>query len=565
MTEPTVIALNDVPTDERGDRVVSLLPTLRADGVYPLRVELRPLGGGSAVAGFVTHLMRVPAALETDALSVAAVLPVHAPPGVRPDGSVAIDDGRAEQLADLATSLLGHADVPLTLNPTPETIEALGASPRNEDAATLAALVRSSDGRQLLGGPFVPTNLTSMIAAGLDEESAGQLTRGTEVLRRRFGVEPTTATRPVDERLSDEALAHLQTTQQVTRLVVPEALLQPATRNLTLTGTFGMESRRGPVAAAMADAALSNHFDEADGVLGAQHLLADLAVLYNDQPDVARRGVVVAPSRSWAPTQAFLDTFLAGMAASPVLAPVTVDGLFDAVAAATTGTGTRAVPLVRRIGDPPAGTAVAPPLPGNAIRASRNRIDAFASAVEPGAPEGQAVLDRLDRTLLSAQSGDLRVRDRAAYLDGVDEQVDNQLRGIAMPTKRSITLTAREGEIPVTVTSRLGYPVRVVLEVQSDALDFPDGDSQELSLVRENTTSQFAVRAKSSGSFPIKVRIVTPSGGEEIRSSTFTVRSTAISGVGTTLSVGAGLFLVVWWANHLRGRRSKRLVPAGPG
>jgi hypothetical protein len=131
-----------------------------------------------------------------------------------------------------------------------------------------------------------------------------------------------------------------------------------------------------------------------------------------------------------------------------------------------------------------------------------------------------------------------------------------------MPEDRSITLTAREGDIPVTITSRLGYPVRVVLQVSGRPVEFPDGTSQELELRRENTTSRFAVRAPSSGSFPIRIRLTTPAGDLTVASSRFTVRSTAISGVGTALSIGAALFLVVWWGNHLRGRRSKRLVPA---
>jgi hypothetical protein len=41
------------------------------------------------------------------------------------------------------------------------------------------------------------------------------------------------------------------------------------------------------------------------------------------------------------------------------------------------------------------------------------------------------------------------------------------------------------------------------------------------------------------------------------------VRSTAISGVGFLLSIGAGLFLAIWWARHWRStRRSRHLVPA---
>ena len=562
--EIQVAAVPDLALDEDGHRVVSFTPTspARADGVYPVRVDVRPLGGGNAVAGFVTHLVHVPPALEGDELKVAAILPVHAPPAARADGSVAIDDRRAELLADLAGALDATPGVPLTLAPTPETIEALGLSPREQDRDTLATLVATLPSRQLLGGSYVPTNLTSMLTAGLEEEVAGQLTRGIEVLRGRFGVEPTTATRLIDERLDDDALAALQTTQSVTKLVVPEALLEPVVRNTTLTETFGMESRQGPIAAVMADSALAAHLDEADPVLAAQHLLADLAQLYNDQPVDTRRGVVVAPGRTWEPSTELVETFLSQLAASPILDGVGIDQLFDSVDAAVTGTGTRATPLVRRIAAPAGGAPLAPTLPGPAIREARQRIDAFASAVDPAAAAARAVLDRLDRTLLAVPSADLRVRDRTRYLAGIDEQIDDEIAGIAMPQDRSITLTAREGDIPVTITSRLGYPMRVALRVSGAPLEFPDGDVHDLELVRENTTSQFAVRAPSSGSFPIRVQLLTPEGGELLAESRFTVRSTAISGVGTALSIGAGLFLIVWWGNHLRGRRSKKLVPA---
>jgi len=44
-----------------------------------------------------------------------------------------------------------------------------------------------------------------------------------------------------------------------------------------------------------------------------------------------------------------------------------------------------------------------------------------------------------------------------------------------------------------------------------------------------------------------------------IARTTFTVQSTALSGVGVFLSVGAGLFLVVWWSRHAwKARRAAR-------
>jgi hypothetical protein len=450
----------------------------------------------------------------------------------------------------------------LTLAPTPETIEALAASPRAADVTTLGDLVTGTAGRQVVGGHFVPTNLTTMIAAGLDEESAGQINRGTEVLRTHLGVEPATSVRLIDERLSDAALVHLQGTQDVAQLVVPESFLEPITRNTTLTSTFTLESPRGAVTAAMADSALGAHFGEDDPVLGAQHLLADLAQLYNDDPTVTRRGVVVSPTRTWRPRAEFIDALLRGLGESPILAPVDLAGFFAGVDPATTGPRTRPAPLVRRIAPAPAEAPSAPSLPGDAIRALRRDLDAFSSAVDPTAEAGQEVLTRLDRTLLVVPSVDLRVQERTGYLSGVREQLEAEMAGVAMPQNRSITLTAREGDIPVTVTSRLGYPLRVVARLSGAPFEFPEGNEHTLELVRENTTSSFAVRAPSSGSFQIKVELLTPEGGLKMTESRFTVRSTAISGVGTALSIGALLFLVVWWGNHLRGRRSKRLVPA---
>lgn len=552
------LPLAALPATDDGARVVSFTPTVRTSGVYPVQVELRPIGAraGRPVDSFLTHLVHVPAELPGDQLAVGLVLPVHAPPAVQPDGGVAIDDARAEQLAELADTIAGQPAVGLTIAATPETVEALAASPRDEDRSTMTTLAQGLGPRQLLGGPYVPTNVTSVLQAGLRDESAAQLNRGTATLRRLFERQPTTDTRIVDERLTEDAIAFLQGEQQVRRLVIPESLLESVPRRTTLTNTFEIEGRGERVSAAMADAGLTAHFNDRHHVLGAQRLLADLAVLYNDDPSTSRRGVVIHPPRTWDPSSAFAETLLAGLAASPILQSVTLDQLFDSVMPATSGTRARVTPLLRSFSAPPPGSPVAPSLPASAIRSARRQVEAFASAVEPSNP----VLDRLDRTVLTASSIDLRPRLRTRYLEGLRDQLDAEVSKIAMPQARSITLTAREGEIPVTITSNVGYPLRAVLRVESDTLEFPDGATQTLDLVRRNTTSQFTVRAQASGSFPLRVRLESPE-GLVLAQSVFTVRSTAVSGVGTALSIGAALFLLVWWGNHLRGRRSRRLVP----
>lgn len=548
----------DLAVEGDGDRILTFTPSMRVSGVYPVRIQLRRVGGNggsgsNAIDTLTTYLVHVPSELEGDKLRVALILPAHAPPAVQPSGEVAIDDARAEQLARLAQALEANPGAALSLAATPETAEALAASPRDEDRATLAALSRAVDQRQLLGGPYVPTNLTSVLQAGLEGESAAQITRGTETLRALFGREPSNEIRLVDERLTADAVDFLQSEQSVRRLVVIEALLQPVVRRTTLTNTFEMEGRRDRMAAAVIDAGLSAHFTGTNGALAAQRLLADLAVIYNDDPPAERRGVVVAPPRTWRPSAEFVTSLLVGLESSPILDSVTVGRFFDTVEIATTGSGRREVPLVRSIAPPPAGASIAPSLPGTTIERTRRRVHAFASALEATNP----ILDRLDRMILVSQSIDLRNQERMRYLEGATEQVKSEVSKIEMPEHRSITLTAREGDLPVTITNTLGYPVRAVLRVVSDTLEFPDGAAQNLDLVRENTTSQFTVRAQSSGSFPLRVRLETPE-GLLLAESRFTVRSTAISGVGTALSAGAGLFLLVWWGNHFRVRRSRR-------
>lgn len=572
LAEVPATAWLDLPPDPGGGRTFSFVPELSGEGVHPVRVELRPAAGGPALDSFVTFLLNTVAPTVGTPLAVATILPLHAPPAIQPDGRIAIDDERAEELATLARSLDDHPDVGLTLAATPDSVEALSLSPREQDQATLESFVRALRHRQLLGSPYVPTNLTAMLEAGLQGEAATQLATGTDILRRIFGVDPTLTTRLVDERLSDQGLAYLQA-QGVNRSVVPEGLLEPVVRNTTLAETFELEPRVGPpptagddkrVRAAVADRGFASHFDEQNPPLAAHTLLADLTVVYLDNPG-SPRGVVVSPGRGWAPSGAFADVLLAGLASSPVLEGVTLEELFETVPlavdeAAAGSRGARGAgndrDLVRRISPPP-GNAAGTTLPGGEIRGVRRRLEAFASALEPGNP----VISRMNLTLLASQSGDLRRRSRTRYLMGVREQIDLELTGISMPQNRSITLTAREGEIPVTITSTLGYPVRAVLRIESDTLDFPEGAARELTLSRRNTTLPIMVRGQASGSFPLRVRLETPTGGVMLASSRFTVRSTAVSGVGTALSAGAALFLLIWWGNHLRARRSRRLVP----
>jgi hypothetical protein len=171
--------------------------------------------------------------------------------------------------------------------------------------------------------------------------------------------------------------------------------------------------------------------------------------------------------------------------------------------------------------------------------------------------------DQLSARLLVSQSVDLRSSRRAAYLDAVNTTIKDQMARIKLPTGRTITLTAREGEIPISFRNETGYPVHVKVRIESDKLIVRDRDRiRPLDLARLNTTARFSVKARTSGDTGLNIVVESPDGSLPIANTLLTVRSTAASGVGIVLSAGAALFLVVWWGRDFRrGRRARRLVP----
>lgn len=526
---------------------------LSAEGVYPVRVELREAGGGDTLAGLVTHLVYTsPPQPGGQALKAALVLPVHAELALQPDGRRSMLRRDAAALDALARSLEARPGVPVTLLPTPETLAALDASARPEDRETLAALRRSLPGREVAASTYVPVSLPAFDRPGLAAEAAIQLDRGSEVIERTLGRRPGPRTWVAEDRLDERSVVRLRQ-QQLDRFVLPEPAFEPVDRSVTLAQPFELETRavRRPSAVA-GDRALAAHFGpSADPVLAAHRLLADLAVVYQDHPSRAR-GVVVVVPRAWRANKAFLDTVLAGLSTATILTASTVDTVFADVPTAVTARG---APLVRRLA-PPEDLAE---LPASEVQAARRQLVAFATMLAPENP----LDDAIEELLLVAQGGDLRPRRRDAYLQGVESAIRAQTSAVRVPDHRSITLTARTGEIPVTVLSAAGYPLNVEIRVASDKLDFPRGAVRAVGLDRRSTTERFSVRARTSGSFPLRVSLVSPDGALVLGTSRFTVRSTAASGVGVVLSAGAGTFLLLWWARHLvRGRRNRRLVPA---
>jgi uncharacterized protein DUF6049 len=571
MTDSALVALQPVmlsslPPETNGDVVLSipirdpslprdpsrvLLPP--RDGVYPLRVELRDRLTGALVDHFVTHLLSTPEVHTTPKLGLALVLPVDFGPVLQPDGSRPLPDD--DTLTTTAQAVDAIRSTPFALAPTPETVTALAGANEPKAKALLASLKGAAGDRAVLAGPYVPANLAGMQASGLDGEVASQMGRGLATLTDTLGARLDSRTWLAEGAL-DPAFVDVLAGWGYDRVVTGDELLAPIpNQQLTLTRPFVLTGRQTRVQAAAADTGLAAHFGTGGNqALLAYQMLADLAVVYLDRPgDDARRGVAAVAPRGWKPNRQFLDVLTVGLASSPILEPVSLDTLFGTVPNARDDTG--GVMVRKPATTPPGGVAEV----AADLRTARRQLESLGSVLGSGNTTSAVIEERL----LLAESADLKTRrQRDAYIESANKLVTDQLDQIHMPEGRSITLTARTGEIPVTFQNNTGKPVRVIVKIESDKLDFPRGTTETLELNRLNTTERFPVVARTSGAFPIRITLESPDGGLVVGRARITVRSTAASGASLVVALGAATFLAVWWGrNAMKGRRAKRLVP----
>ena len=554
-------ALADLPAAPDGSRRASLAlaeaggRTVDTPGVYP--VEVAALGADGAVLDqLVTDLVvRPPASDANPPLSVAVLAHFGAGTSRSPD---------PEEATALATALSGAADVRATLAVSPALLHDLTTSTDPVDVALVAALRSAAADHPVLTLPYVATSPDALTKARLADELPRQLDAGTGVLREALGVTPDQTTWLAGSDLGGDGLRLLSALGIHGALVAPsqvervlDGVLSPA-RPFVLAppkqGTRRPAGPADPVQALLTDARLHDVLaaDE-EPALVAAHAVAELAMLWFEQPGTRRSVVLpVDPSIDGTAVQRVLEA----LRSTELFRAVGVDDAFD-VAAPLEAAGD---PLRRSLApkgdsDLPAGVAAG-------IRSLRSTRASLAGMVG----DDPSILAPVDDHLLRAMATGLSSAGRRREITEGRAAVASIVDKISTPDAVTITLTARDGTVPLTIRNDTGGPLEVRLRFSSAKLELPEGDTRTVTLTEQTTRLDIAVRTRTSGAFPFAVDITTPDGSVKLASTRYSVRSTAVSGVGLLLSIGAGLFLVIWWARHWREhRRSTKLVTDPPG
>lgn len=523
-------------------------------GVHPVVISLVD-DAGAVLDEIRTPLVRLGTEDDPwDAPRLAVVLDAGAPPTLQPDGTRALPAAALERLGRVARLLGDHPDLDLTVAAVPDTVDALAASDEPAAAAVLDAL----RGREALAMPYLPMPVRSLVDVGLGQLVPPYTERGATVLTDLVDARLRTDTWESAAAVGDgggrllDGLGYRQVLVPAPEPGADDGDDEPAP--LADSGPRPVEGT-GPLRGVVVDPRLSAELaSPLGGDADAAHVALARLLLRpvegdpsaddadEDDPDDpdASTTVVVRPG----PLPA--DSTAAGLLAllDDPAAPVQVGGL-DLV----DDDADPASEPVEWDGDHPDLTDLAP-----RVRAATTQIDTFANML--GGRSARA--DELRLQVATGVAATASAATRDAAITTVEQALGLSFAAIRLGGQTDLNLTSRTGTLPVTIENGNPFPVDVVVRLRSDRLAFPEGGRVPVTVTEDILRIDVPVQALATGSVPVFVELWTPDEQVRIAARQLNVRSTAVSGVGLVISLGALVVLVVWWARTWRTTRRDR-------
>ncbi len=463
---------------------------------------------------------------------------------------------------------------------------ATGRTPEPAADAWLVSLhaAAAAAGVSVSALPYADTDLDALTGAGAQAQAVSVLTGSATRLARQLGRAGTVAPDPGVPPAGSATRATLDALAAAgVRTVVLDSTTLPAHATLTPGAAAVLDATGGPVGGVVADPGLQAQLVAADDPtatgqpgaapptrLAVQRLVATLAAITLEEPNaVPTRGVVLLAPRTWSASPGYAALLVQELALDRWVVPVTPRGA--ATGALPDPSRGRRLPRV----DPSA-------LPAADVRAAaavRARIatlrDLLGNAARPAAAAALAppmVLDdALASTLGAAARGDPATA--VGLRSAVRAAVDGQLRLVTLGYSRSVLITGSGGRLSVQVTNSLPMPVRLQVRVESagsrlgaasQRFDVPAGVVGRPA--RQQVT--IPVTSRTSGRFPVVLRLLTPDGSPIAAPGQILVRSQDYGAAAIGITAGALFVLAVALATRgiraLRRRRAPRPLGGTP-
>ena len=543
-------------TGDKGPTRAAILET-PGPGLYPVTVSL--LRDGELLAAHLTMIEYSPSIGATDwlgpiGLSVLAAIPEPDPATI----TSALVSTRNQ--IDLLGLLAERADVPLTVAIPPSL--AVRVAEGDPGLGTTAPLLPGLlAGDELVALPRLRVDPAAAAAANLDEFFARQQSLGAEQLAQAFP--ESTIQRTVWFAHPSVASSHV-TSEAAT-------LLRDLGTQIVVVDYEDYTSWEGNVAG-LTDPTLLTRIPHTDGTDGRVAVIDPVNIEL--EPSSATLGVSAVDRAVRVLAEIYAIRHQQGPADRSMVLSGIGFGVPDAEVVAVIerlASADRAVefrPLsaaalitdIQRFGDEEVWVRWS----GAPETDLRPRVDAVDTArariadIAPMLPADDPRVAQWASRLEGSYSSFVSPAEAAATTARVAAELDAIVAAIVLPETPIFNLTGADTPLPVSIENRGDTPLEVIVQLVSSRLEAPAG--QRVVLPVGSTTLRIEVSAIGTGTFPILVEILSPTGtrlGPEI---TLTARSNSVTGLGRTVAVGLVLVLLSWWLSHLRRARTKRVA-----
>jgi Family of unknown function (DUF6049) len=457
--------------------------------------------------------------------------------------------------------------------------------PASRAAARWLAEVKSATrGQSVFVTPYADVDIAALTRESLDKDLASAFAAGRSIagriLGRNFSPAPqaqhgqaaaqqlTGLAWPTDG-LANRAVLENLAVNKISTVVLDSATMPPVhavgqgfVPATAVTST--PDGVNGDMRVLLADGTLTQVLGSANspyappGTVFAveQRFLAETALLAAQGPRTAR-SIVVAPPRRWNPPAGLVTGLLAQTASAPWLKPVSLGSLATAKIAA------------RQVRDRPPASSGRGELSGQLlgqVRVLDRRVALLQSIREQPDPALGLAIAGVESS--AWRGGRAAGRQAQALLDKISGYVTSQQRALTIVSPKPVTLGGLRGNVPVSISSRLPYTVRVRLGVSVPG----DGSisSSLPGIVQIQAGSvvdvKLKVHAAAVGSTTISLRLLTPEGKQlPDPPVTMTIQATHFGTLALVILAAAlGIFMITSAARAIRqGRAVPQPDPPG--
>jgi hypothetical protein len=543
----TALLTVTLPTDVGGDSELSGPDSLEfpTPGVYPLRMQL--LIDDDLIGTHGTLVERRAGVGEinrpAEPVQFAIVTAAERPPGTGGNGDTA-----AAQRADDILAAAAQIDPPLLASIPPGMLTAALDGAAGDDITETVAddeFVALSD---------INLDVSSAVAAGIGDRYTQALERGEDSITAALSRPPTRVVRVVDTALSAPGAQLLRTLGVRYLLMTPNRYDDFVGGERPDTDRFvDVELPDGGTLPILLTDPISQEFapEQADATLAtstetewAIRTVAAVILDHRSQGRTVRRSKLIGLDDLAPPDPRLINAFVAMATTTPdidVVAPTALVGTTDTQRA-------------------PGGTPlVLPDVAGPDLTARLATIEATtlnlistASMLDDGDERLPIWLEQLD-VLLSNGVSDAAA---TAVIEGVAAEASDIRSALTLPNPFTFTLTGRSDNIPLRLTNNSDERLNVMVQLTSAKLTFPENNRIISLRANDSTDIQVPVRARSNGTSPVSIQLLTPVGEPLGDPVSLTARVNSLTGLGQVLTGGLLLMLGAWWFASWRKRRA---------